>query len=166
MTKEQLDNLIYFTFHFHQTMDIKGFECDRDYLIEKWNKYIGVKPKSVNLSFEFFSENMIYFHLNIRRWFTKWDKKGEHWNEILPVINFINEINLLDPVGRRYHLHEQQFTKQMTPEDLVMLFNKHIGDEKEINKKEYNSLHQLIRNKVTNWKTKLQREYNLMLVLD
>ena len=158
MTKEQLDNLIYFTFHFHQTMDIKVLECDRDYLIEKWNKYIGVKPKSVNLSFEFFSENKSYFHLNIRRWFTKWDKKGEHWNEILPVINFINEINLLDPVGR--------FTKQMTPEDLVMLFNKHIGDEKEINKKEYNSLHQLIRNKVTNWKTKLQREYNLMLVLD
>jgi hypothetical protein len=56
-----------------------------------------------------------------------------------------------------------------------MLFNKHIGDEKEINKKEYNSLHQLIRNdfvaanfahKVSNWKTKLQREYNLILVLD
>ena len=137
---------------------MKVLDCDKDYLIEKWNKYIGVKPKEVNITYEYFLENKTYFHLVIRRWFEKWDKEGKYWNELLPIINFINEINLLDPLGR--------FNSIMTPDDLISLFTKHIGDIEEINKQEYNSLHKLINSKVENWLNKLKREYNLTLILD
>jgi len=158
MTKEQLNNIINFSFHFHQTMDMKVLDCDRDYLMEKWDKYFGVNPKEVNITYEYFLENKTYFHLVIRRWFEKWDKEGKYWNEVLPIINFINEINLLDPSGR--------FNSIMTPDDLISLFKKHIGDIEEINKQEYNSLHKLINSKVENWLNKLKREYNLTLILD
>jgi hypothetical protein len=160
MTKEQLNNLIYFSFHFHETMDMKVLDCDKDYLIEKWDKYIGVKPKEVNITYEYFLENKTYFHLVIRRWFEKWDKNGESWDELSPIINFINEINLLDPPGK--------FNNMMTPEKLTTLFDKHIGYLEEINKQEYNSLHSLINKQVVRWlnKPEINREYKLKLILD
>lgn len=45
MTKNQIDNLINFCFHFHKSMgfSIKGV-TDFSYIEEKWNKYIGFKP--------------------------------------------------------------------------------------------------------------------------
>lgn len=139
-------------------MDIKVLDCDKDYLIEKWDKYIGIKPKEVNMTYEFFLENKSYFHLVIRKWFNTWDKKGENWYEVLPIINFINEINLLDPSGR--------FNDIMTPEDLMSLFTKHIGNLEEINKREYNCLHRLVKQKVETWTMKLKREYNLALIIN
>lgn len=157
MTKEQLNNLINFSFHFHEMMDMKILDCDKNYLVEKWDKYIGLKPKSI-ITYEYFTENKTYFHLVIRRWFDRWDKDGDSWVDVSPIINFINEINLLDPIGK--------FDKIMTPEDLINLFTKHIGDVNEINKVEYNSLHQLIKTRVNRWKDKLKREYNLTLILD
>lgn len=159
MTKDQLNNLINFSFHFHEMMDMKILDCDKSYLIEKWDKYIGLKPKSI-ITYEYFIENKTYFHLVIRRWFDRWDKDGDSWVDVSPIINFINEINLLDPIGK--------FDKIMTPEDLINLFTKHIGDINKINKVEYNSLHQSIKTNyiVNRWKNKLKREYNLTLILD
>jgi len=157
MTKDQLNNLISFSFNFHETMGNKVLDCDSVYLLEKWEKYIGVSPKNTNISYDYFLENKTYFHLVIRRWFEKWDKRGENWNKVLPIINFINEINLLDPSGR--------FGDIMTPEDLIKLFNNHIGDVNNINKDEYKHLHHIVGEKVDNWVNKLKREYNLTLIL-
>ena len=157
MTKEQLNNLIYFAFHFHETSDIKVLDCDGSYLMEKWDKYIGVKPKECNITYEYFLENKTYFHLVIRRWFNRWDESGNNWDSVLPIINFINEINLLDINGR--------FSEPMSPESLIVLFTKHIGDVNDINKEEYNSLHQFIKNRVELYLGKIKREYNLALLV-
>lgn len=158
MTRAQLNNLIGFTFNFHETMGNKVLDCDFCYLLEKWEKYIGVVPKSPNITYEYFLENKTYFHLVIRRWFAKWDKNGKEWDNVLPIINFINEINLLDPMGR--------FNDIMTPDDLTKLFTKHIGDVNEINKNEYKHLHANVVKRVDTWISKLKREYNLTLILD
>ncbi len=157
MTRSQLNNLIGFTFNFHENMGNKVLDCDSSYLLEKWEKYIGVSTKN-NISYDYFLENKTYFHLVIRRWFGKWDKNGKDWDNILPILNFINEINLLDPMGR--------FNNIMTPDDLIKLFNKHIGDVNEINKCEYKHLHANVVKRVDTWINKLKREYNLTLILD
>ena len=44
MNKSQLNNLINFCFNFHSVMGVDPFYKSPDYILEKWNKYIGVKP--------------------------------------------------------------------------------------------------------------------------
>jgi len=48
MTKNQIDNLINFCFHFHSSMGFRmksyPVDVDWDYVVEKWSKYIGIEP--------------------------------------------------------------------------------------------------------------------------
>ena len=44
MTKNQIDNLINFCFHFHSSMGFRmKNDIDWEYVVEKWNKYIGTE---------------------------------------------------------------------------------------------------------------------------
>ena len=61
MTEEQLKNIVYFSILF-STGDLYSFSPD--YIEEKWNKYIGVKPEITNTEITKPMEDLNYLQLD------------------------------------------------------------------------------------------------------
>ena len=92
MTKEQLDNIIGFCFNFHPQNGINLDSSNGEYLLEKWNKFIGVKPYSVeHLSLVYLKEDYEEFK--------KYKSKAYSWGHVsLPV--GVEKKDLLDVYER------------------------------------------------------------------
>ena len=49
MNNAQLNNIIRFSLHFHESMGNKLYEYDPGYILEKWTKYFGeLKPNPIS----------------------------------------------------------------------------------------------------------------------
>lgn len=165
MTKNQLDNLIGFCFNFHKSMDSDINNLSPDYLLEKWNKYIGVCPiKSV--SFE---------NLHYTKWMSKWNFKIENDdNRIKEILNFIFEVNTKSFYIRKgidavEYLSDINYNKYKTwsPSGLLEIFRELIGDPEQINKDIYNHLHYIVKEKANEWleHIEIKRDYKLNILL-
>lgn len=65
MDKSKLDNLINFSFNFHRCSDINFLYQSPDYIMEKWDKYIGIRPDFNNINFNCNEEIKINEYYNI-----------------------------------------------------------------------------------------------------
>lgn len=90
MTKERLDNLIFFAFTFKSTLtrDARSFNYNHspDYIMENWNRYIGVMPS--NESWIYKAEELSHYQKNIILEYNKKWKKDINYKILL----FLNEI--------------------------------------------------------------------------
>lgn len=161
--KTQLDNLIRFVLNNHRNMDQHLIDNDPSYIMEKWNKYIGVKPNNKRLpSYKtlkhiLVSEVMNSENIEVRNWIVKWNIDEETYNEIKEIIYFIIEVN-----KKNFRVNNRWI-----PSDIVTLFEENIGSFEYINKYHGGNLHALIENFLINWlsDTQVKRDYNLCLLV-
>lgn len=156
MTKTQLDNLIKFAFNFHITMGLSLEQHSSDYILEKWNKYIGVKPISLDLpSAEVVLANKHQYNIFLIKWLETWHRKNEY-DSVKEIINFILILNV-------HFFPSEEHQKRWNVTNLVSAFSKNVGDPNLINKDPYNHLHALIMKKVDSWleDKEIQRDYKL-----
>jgi predicted nucleic-acid-binding protein len=162
--KTQLDNLIRFVLNNHINMDQHLIDNDPSYIMEKWNKYIGVKPKKnkelpsyKTLKHILVSEVMNSENIEVRNWILKWNVNEKTYNEIKEIVYFIIEIN-----KKNFRVHNR-----CIPSDIVTLFQENIGSFEDINKYHGGNLHAIIENFLVNWlsDTQVTRDYNLVLLV-
>ena len=149
MTKIQLDNLIQFCFLFHPSCDCDWKMQSPDYLIEKWNKYIGIDVKHHDLDRSYFTHNTI-------NWLKTWNVSNEDWIELKRIIRFI--ISLSDKPILKYRY------KNWKPSELIENFENQIGPVSEITQVPYNHIHALIKIQIDRWIDDNIRDYNLSLL--
>lgn len=146
MDRSKIDNLIKLSFNFHKNMDGHYYEQSPDYILEKWDKYIGVTPtkkKDVPL---------------IENYHKKWISKDDIWDLDFDKLDSV--IGYLDSINKRSIHH-------WSVSDLIRIFEECIGDVNEINDSPYDSLHALIKRQIVNWlnTTVNKRDYKLNLLV-
>jgi hypothetical protein len=138
-------------------MDVDLIDIDPTYIMEKWEKYIGVIPKSKDLSYYsiiFIPPSADKTNDSIARdWISKWRVDEKTYNEIKEILYFIILLN-------NKHL------RLCTPSDIIELFNDNIGDFYNIKNKSGGNLHTLVENRIKNWLSikRIRRDYNLILL--
>lgn len=174
MRQNQIDNLINFCFNFHATMDCNPLDVDASYILEKWNKYIGIKVQKYDqidvdklkkeLSLKFVvgrTKTDVKIYKALVEWSEKWGI--EEYNQVKEILNFILIVNTK---GFRYkhYLNEQNLFWDL--DELVSVFNQHFGSTGNINTEKYDHLHVILKEEVSSWlEMKLvNRQYKIMLL--
>jgi hypothetical protein len=166
MNKNQIDNLIRFSFAFHKSHN-DFIDCDPSYIKEKWDKYIGFRPKPI--SYDKTLESMLDPKVN--QWRDKWHVNDHIYIEMKDIINFIIRVNekhffirgMMMADGTLKPLSELVW---MTS-DLITLFEELVGSPERINKELYNHLHTNLVRKLDTWKNEISigRDYQLCLLV-
>lgn len=155
MNKNQIDNLIRFSVAFHISHN-NLLTCDPSYIVEKWDKYIGIKPKKL--------EFILYGHNSylVNEWRERWNVDDNNYNEIKGIIYFINKIN-----EKHFFIRRNYSEKVWITSDLITLFEELVGPLEKINKNIYNHLHPNIVKIMDKWKddTTIGRDYQLCLLV-
>lgn len=142
MNNTQLNNIIRFSFNFHQTMGSKIHEFDPGYILEKWTKYFGdAKPNPI-------SETK---HIFLRNYLSKWI---ENWGEgsYTVMSKYLSIIHAINVKGfRKYDARDvnENIHGSWLPSELLNLFERSTkGDISDI---EYRSLHTSIEREIEDW---------------
>ena len=179
MNKTQLDNLIYFCFNFHSTMGVDVMYCSPDYILEKWDKYIGFRAldneglsiQDLNATLEDdrkyhgmvgFSRQDKYIVESLLEWNKKWTKNHQKdYNEVKEALYFIFLINTkgftTDPE-----------VKCWRPSGIVNTFEEYIGSKDRISKESYTHLHENLKREIGYWLETIpvNRDYKLCSLID
>ncbi len=165
MTKIQLDNLIKFSFNFHKTMGCSLKEHSADYLLEKWNKYIGTKPNAIKLpTRKYIIENKHLHNDDIVEWISRWNIQTEY-DQVKEILNFILLIN------SKYFPTEKnrkELTNTWSVSDLIRAYKTTIGDPNLINNEPYSHLHALLIKSMNEWlknDVETMRDYTLNTIV-
>jgi hypothetical protein len=150
MTQTQVNNIINFSFHFHQSMGCKIKEFSPDYLEEKFNSYFGMVPRKITDSE---IKNLDHY-----KEFTEW--KGSWRTEYTDHLFFIFKINT-KVLTTRYKKVENTWK----PTELVSLFEECIGDPNIITDWSYNGLHQKVKEIVEGWLSndEIANDYRILM---
>lgn len=166
MNKNQIDNLIRFCLAFHKSHN-DFINCDPSYIKEKWNKYIGFRPKPIDY------EKNLEFMLDpsVVQWREKWRVNDHTYIEMKDIINFIIRINEKHFFIRPMMSIDEEFIPLSPfvwiPSDLITLFEELVGSTERINKELYNHLHTNILKVLNIWlkETSIGRDYQLCLLV-
>jgi hypothetical protein len=166
MTDTQLKNLINFCFNFSRDMNMPLLGSDATYILEKWEKYIGMTPiKNDALCIsELLKTQKLFTEHKIKRdatydkievlilWHHRWK---DEYDEVKEILYFLLVIN------------SNEYPK-WTPRRLRDEFIKMLGDPEKINDYPYNFLHDLVKQQIQNWLNipLINRDYNLCLLID
>jgi hypothetical protein len=159
MDGNQMSNIVGFVFNLHKQCDINWEKESPDYIMEKWNKYIGTKTISNLFDLESLSPRS---KAKTKHWIRIWnvsDSKFHEMKEIVYLINIINTKAILQPI-------DNSNIRYWNLEELIDLFSKVIDIEK-VNKEFYNHQHTLVKREVVKWlnRTENKRAYNLNLLV-
>lgn len=136
MTKTQVDNIIHFSFHFHQSMGCNIKEFAPDYIEEKFSYYFGVKPRKITST----EISILDTYLEFNEWKTTW--RCEYIDHLL----FIYKLNTKG-LSTKYQNGEIVWK----PSELITLFEECVGDPNIITDWSYNGLHKKIKYEVEGW---------------
>jgi hypothetical protein len=155
MTKLQLDNLIQFCFLFHPQCDCDWKSQSPSYLLEKWNKYIGIDVSHTDF-------DRSYLTNNTTTWIKFWKVSDEDWVKLKRVIRFIISL------GEKPIISTGKYKTVWTLSELVDNFENQISPTNQIKTDSYNHAHELIRQEIKRWleTTENSREYSLNLILN
>lgn len=148
MNPNQLYNIINITFNFHRSMGNDFMDMDKDYITEKWNKYIGVYYKFKDVEIDKTTNNII------KAWANKWKYSECELVMIKPIICLIIKLNQKILWGKK---------SQINIEDLIQIFSEFLYIETITNLK-YDSNHQLVKQEVSKFLVKNKRELNLLIL--
>jgi hypothetical protein len=155
MNKNQIDNLIRFSFAFHKSHN-DFIDCDPSYIKEKWDKYIGFRPKPI--SYDKTLESILDPQVN--QWRDKWHVNDHIYIEMKDIINFIIRAN-------EKHFFIRSMDGVWMTSDLITLFEELVGSPERINRELYNHLHTNLVRKLDTWKNEISigRDYQLCLLV-
>jgi hypothetical protein len=170
MDKNQIDNLIRFSFAFHRSHN-DFINCDPSYIKEKWDKYIGFRPKPID-----YDKNLEFMlDPSVVQWRDKWHVNDHVYIEMKDIINFIIRANekhfyvrpMMMPAGYIKPLSPIAPKLVWIPSDLISLFEDLVGSPERINKELYNHLHTNLVWKLDTWKNEISiaRDYQLCLLV-
>jgi len=159
MDRNQINNIIGFVFNFHKQCDINWEKENPDYIMEKWNKYIGTETISNLFDLESLSSRNKAI---TKHWIRNWRVSDSKFNEMKEIVYLLNSINtkaILIPF-------DNLNIKYWNLEELIDLFSKVIDIEK-VNKEFYNHQHALVQREVVKWLNikENKRAYNLNLLV-
>jgi hypothetical protein len=166
MDKNQIDNLIRFCLAFHKSHN-DFITCDPSYIKEKWDKYIGFRPKPID-----YDKNLEFMlDPSVVQWRDKWHVNEHIYIEMKDIINFIIRANEKHFFIRPMMSMDGELTP-LSPlvwltSDLINLFEELVGSPERINKELYNHLHPNIVKILNNWlkETSIGRDYQLCLLV-
>lgn len=169
MIKTQAQNLVNFTILTHSMLDDGILGHDPSYIMEKWDKYIGVKPKESDIDFS----KVEFDYPIIGLWVAKWRVKESELNRMKPILTLIVKVNQKHFFTRGFKADVNDPSNHIKPDsvwllsDLVDLFEEVIGDSNDINKELYNNLHPNVVKVIDSWMKhkKVIRDYNLELLV-
>ena len=160
MNKNQIDNLIRFCLAFHKSHN-DFITCDPSYIKEKWEKYIGFRPKPID-----YDKNLEFMlDPSVVQWREKWNVNDHVYIEMKDIINFIIRSNekhfFIRSIG--IPLSERIWLTS----DLITLFEELVGSPERINKELYNHLHPNLIRVLDNWlrEVAIGRDYQLCLLV-
>lgn len=139
--------------------------CDPSYIKEKWDKYIGFRPKPID-----YDKNLEFLlDPSVIEWRQKWNVKDHTYIEMKDIINFIIRVNekhfFIRPM---YSIPDGELTPLLwTTSDLITLFEELVGSTERINKDLYNHLHTNLVKVLDTWlsETSIGRDYRLCLLV-
>lgn len=166
MDKNQIDNLIRFCLAFHKSHN-DFTTCDPSYIKEKWDKYIGFRPKPID-----YDKNLEFMlDPSVVQWKEKWHVNDHIYIEMKDIINFIIRTNEKHFFIRPMMSMDGELTP-LSPlvwstSDLITLFEELVGSPERINERLYNHLHPNLIKILDNWKreTSIGRDYQLCLLV-
>lgn len=137
---------------------------DPSYIMEKWNKYIGVKP----ISDIVFNKEVV-----IDQWIKRWHVSDEKVDNMKNILMFIIKVNNKHFFIRGFEADENDPSNHIKPNsvwflsELVELFEDVIGPVDDINTELYNHLHPNVAKVITEWENSIlvRRDSNLTLIL-
>jgi len=160
MDKNQIDNLIRFCLAFHKSHN-DFITCDPSYIKEKWDKYIGFRPKPID-----YDKNLEFMlDPSVVQWREKWNVNDHVYIEMKDIINFIIRSNekhfFIRSIGMP--LSERIWLTS----DLITLFEELVGSTERINKELYNHIHPNLIRMLDNWlrEVAIGRDYQLCLLV-
>jgi hypothetical protein len=158
MYSNQIRNIIGFTFNFHQQCDMNWEMESLDYILEKWEKYIGTDTKSNLFDLESLP---LRDKIKTQKWIYTWKISDKEFSKVKEIIYLINRINYKALI---YSANTD--IRYWNLQDLIDEFSKAIDIEK-VNKDLYNNNHEIIKNEIFKWLGKLEnkRSYNLNLLV-
>jgi hypothetical protein len=167
MYKNQIDNLIRFSFAFHKSHN-NFITCDPSYIKEKWDKYIGFRPKPID-----YDKNLEFLlDPSVIEWRQKWNVNDHTYIEMKDIINFIIRVNEKHFFIRPMYSIPDGELSQLSPfvwttSDLITLFEELVGYTERINKDLYNHLHPNLVKVLDTWlsETSIGRDYRLCLLV-
>lgn len=167
MDKNQIDNLIRFSFAFHKSHN-DFINCDPSYIKEKWDKYIGFRPKPI--SYDKTLESILDPQVN--QWRDKWCVNDHTYIEIKDIINFIIRVNEKHFFTSRGMMNSDGELTPLSPlvwmpSDLIALFEELVGSPERINNELYNHLHTNLVKVLDKWVSEISigRDYQLCLLV-
>jgi hypothetical protein len=137
MNNAQLNNIIRFSFNFHQTMGNKIHEFDPGYILEKWTKYFGdVKPNPIS------DITHSYIKSHFSKWIEKWGEGS--YTEMSKYLSIIHSINT-----KGFRIYDAENIIYWLPSELISLFER--STKGDISNVEYRGLHYIIEREVEDW---------------
>jgi hypothetical protein len=162
MTKNQLHNLINFCVTFSRNFDSKMEDHSSDYILEKWDKYIGVMPvKNDSLPNKEYIISNSYIDYELKKWINRWGKNDEY-DGVKEILHFIMIINGGTFITKIKHDYNRLY---WTPSKLVDAIKKVIPNVNDINEYPYNNLHGILKIQVNEWLEEERRDFNLCQLL-
>lgn len=170
MNKNQAKNLVNFSILMHNCLingSIKEANMlgnDPSYIMEKWNKYIGVKP----ISDIGFNKEVV-----IDQWIKRWHVSDEQVDNMKNILMFIVRVNHKHFFLRGFDADENDLSNHIKTNsvwflsDLIELFEEVVGPAEDINTELYNHLHPIVVKVITEWEDSklVRRDNNLTLLL-
>ena len=165
--KNQIDNLIRFCYTFHKSHN-NFIMCDPSYIKEKWDRYIGFRPKPID-----YDKNLEFMlDPSVIQWREKWNVNDHIYIEMKDIINFIIRVNEKHfTIRGMFIINDGEFMPLSPlvwlPSDLLLLFEELVGSPERINKYLYNHLHPNLVKVLDTWKkeTLIGRDYQLCLLV-
>lgn len=150
MNKSQLDNFIRFCFNFHRDADNPFFGQSPDYIMEKWNKYIGIRPIK-KYPIEIVERTEYSFFNNMEDWISIWTPDLDFIP--IEIIVFLSKLNNKSIGAWRVS-------------SLVDAFEESTGIKISDISNSYDNLHKLLVDFMEDWINHpvILRDYNLVLL--
>jgi len=173
MITTQAKNLVNFSILMHNcvinnnTNEATMLGYDPEYIMEKWNKYIGVIPtQNIN------KDNLTKLSV-IDKWIKRWHVSDEQVDNMKNILMFIIKVNNKHFFLRGLEVDENDPSNHIKPNsvwflsDLVELFEEVVGPADDINTELYNHLHPIVAKVITEWENSklVRRDNNLTLLL-
>lgn len=126
--KNKIDNLVRYALFCHKTMDVDMLNNSPDYIIEKWNKFIGFTP--IDKDYSNIKSDARYIQYQNR-----WKVSDSEFNSIAHIMSFTYLIN--------YGIKNVSY--------LIDLFEKNFGSIENINDELYTHTHTILDRAIDEW---------------
>lgn len=165
MDRNQINNIIGFSFNFHKQCDVEWEKQCPSYIKEKWNKYVGTDTTSNFIDGKYYHLTQLLRNDKINKWIKIWKVSEKDFLELKEIVYLLCKLNTKAILVPKYELNKGKY-QVWDLESLIEEFSLFI-DIENVNKEFYNHQHAIVQREIVKWlnQTENKRSYNLNLIL-